>query len=553
MFIQDEESNCNQNETSKQTRYRDLIPFIMMYIFLNYDCLTSSSSSKIRLNMKKEARKESDLKKMILKTAKDCAKFCENKSNQEEERKFSEQCLKKVKKNLKLKAKPNQEVIDSIQKKIDVFDKMFYVKTDDYDQISSEDVLCDGNQINDDEDLSESSEDEEKRNKSTFSINCERNEIICDTTYQITQLDGNVSESSEDEKIFLKSLFSVKCETKEITQLLTFFRSFDLIWRSLASHKLCSTSDGNCFFCHMRSSCLRLRATRGRGPKSLKLIEFTSQLTKYQSVLGWNWRENIADLPSFVQKTLQLLDKHESKTFDLFEIPDLQCQKCKKIIKFADKQIFDVDTSSFQSETKEINLKLLMEFLFKTKNLDKCCSRNLNFNNKFEKCVILRFSHAVSVNIAKKENLYGRRIKIISLINQMANIEENMYDTNFKLNDKMYCQNSKDEICKSDGTNVKIKLMAFLVTKPEKNTEELDMQHFIFDTKLQKQLYKQYDSVLSPEKYLQTKLLEKEYELERSKDQERIEYRRKIDQARDITPKRNFVTRLKKEENSIRR
>ena len=165
-FDHKEESNCNQSEKSKQTKYRDLIPFIMMYIFLNYDCLTSSSSSKIRLNMKKEARKESDLKKMILKTAKDCAKFCENKSNQEEERKFSEQCLKKVKKNLKLKAKPNQEEIDSIQKKIDVFDKMFYVKTDDYDQISSEDVLCDGNQINDDEDLSESSEDEEKRNTS---------------------------------------------------------------------------------------------------------------------------------------------------------------------------------------------------------------------------------------------------------------------------------------------------------------------------------------------------------------------------------------------------
>jgi hypothetical protein len=97
-FDQEEESNCNQSGKSKQTKYRDLIPFIMMYIFLNYDCLTSSSSSKIRLNMIKEARKESDLKKMILKTAKDCAKFCENKSNQEEERKFSEKCLKKVKK-----------------------------------------------------------------------------------------------------------------------------------------------------------------------------------------------------------------------------------------------------------------------------------------------------------------------------------------------------------------------------------------------------------------------------------------------------------------------
>jgi hypothetical protein len=30
-FYQEEESNCNQTETSKQTKYRDLIPFIFIF------------------------------------------------------------------------------------------------------------------------------------------------------------------------------------------------------------------------------------------------------------------------------------------------------------------------------------------------------------------------------------------------------------------------------------------------------------------------------------------------------------------------------------------
>ena len=143
------------------------------------------------------------------------------------------------------------------------------------------------------------------------------------------QLDGNVSESSEDEIKIIKSLFSVKCEVKDIIQILTFFRGLNFIWKSLPCHKMCSqkSSDENCFYCHMRSSMIRLSASRGRGPKSLKLIEFTSQLKQYQSLLGWNWRENMADLPSFVENTLKLLCKHEIRTSDLFGVPELKCQK----------------------------------------------------------------------------------------------------------------------------------------------------------------------------------------------------------------------------------
>ena len=92
----------------------------------------------------------------------------------------------------------------------------------------------------------------------------------------------------------------------------------------------------------MRSSCLRLGAIRGYGPKSLKVIEFSSQLDQYQSALGWNWIENAADLPIFIENTLKLLNKHENKTSSLFGIPEIQCQKCKKLIMFLEQPVYEV-------------------------------------------------------------------------------------------------------------------------------------------------------------------------------------------------------------------
>ena len=69
---------------------------------------------------------------------------------------------------------------------------------------------------------------------------------VCVDENLITQLDGHVSGSSEDEAIIKKKMFSVNCEIKEITQVITFFRSFNFVWKSLACHELCTT--GNCFF-----------------------------------------------------------------------------------------------------------------------------------------------------------------------------------------------------------------------------------------------------------------------------------------------------------------
>jgi hypothetical protein len=117
---------------------------------------------------------------------------------------------------------------------------------------------------------------------------------------RIIQLDGQAGGSSEDEVMLKKKIFSVHCEIKDIAQVITFFRGLSFVWKSLTGHKMCQSSL-NCFFCHMRSSCLRLSAQRGYGPKSLKVIEFSSQLDQYQTILGWNWSESVSDIPTFIE------------------------------------------------------------------------------------------------------------------------------------------------------------------------------------------------------------------------------------------------------------
>ena len=138
----------------------------------------------------------------------------------------------------------------------------------------------------------------------------------------------------------------------------------------------------------------------------------------------------------------------------------------------------------------------------------------------------------------KQNNYVGVKVSIKSFVNQKTHNREQSYESNFNFKDQMYCQSQKEEICKWDGKDCGIKLLSFVLTKPERNAENLDLSNFIFGTPLQKQLYKQYESVLSPDMHLQKRLLQNDYEQERSKDQQRIHYRRKLDQVRDQTEDR---------------
>ena len=208
-----------------------------------------------------EFNKQLGSKESILKTAKCCARKFKNESRK---RYFSKYCIKKAHKIIQDEPIPNPEEIASMQKVLDVFDKMYYT-----------------NETGD-------------KNYGEDQDNFE---------YLISQLDGQtdmMESSEEEEQVIKKKLFAVNCEIQGISYLMNFFRSFDLLWKSTLGHCLCKSDqkepDANCFFCHMRSSCLRLNSPRTKGPRNIKILEFTSQLNQYQSQLGCDWRTNVTHL-----------------------------------------------------------------------------------------------------------------------------------------------------------------------------------------------------------------------------------------------------------------
>ena len=72
------------------------------------------------------------------------------------------------------------------------------------------------------------------------------------SNYSIFQLDG-----ADDKETDVKSVFSIKCEENGITNLINFIRSFDILWEYGENHGPC-TYNQDCFYCHVRSSILRL-------------------------------------------------------------------------------------------------------------------------------------------------------------------------------------------------------------------------------------------------------------------------------------------------------
>ena len=65
----------------------------------------------------------------------------------------------------------------------------------------------------------------------------------------------------------------------------------------------------------------------------------------------------------------------------------------------------------------------------------------------------------------------------------------------------MFCQNNKDEISEIEDTKQKVKMLSILFLKTKAEETKFKAENFIFGSQIQKKMYKQYLSVLSPEKH----------------------------------------------------
>ena len=78
---------------------------------------------------------------------------------------------------------------------------------------------------------------------------------------KIAQLDGFNENSAELGMGQAKNIFAINCEREDLVNLLNFFRSFNKVWLQSTFHQICN-AESNCFFCHIRSSMIRLRQER---------------------------------------------------------------------------------------------------------------------------------------------------------------------------------------------------------------------------------------------------------------------------------------------------
>ena len=250
----------------------------------------------------------------------------------------------------------------------------------------------------------------------------------------IPQVDGEVGNSSEDE-VNIKKIFAVNSECEEINQSLSFFRGFSSIWKLFENHKLCPESSTNpCFFCHMRSTFLRLVSSRGRGPKSLKVVEVISQLDQYQTHLGWNWKENIGNTPAFIENSLKLLNRCENQIQDVFGLPDLMCVKCKKTKELPKELAYLFKTSNITNKT--ISLKNCIDDMISKEDTNQCCQENWKFSSCREKCIILHFSQPVSIHV--DEVLYGETMKVLSVVNQKPDNLKSDFTSSFDFQGQIF-------------------------------------------------------------------------------------------------------------------
>ena len=106
----------------------------------------------------------------------------------------------------------------------------------------------------------------------------------------------------------------------------------------------------------------------------IQLNEFANQLDQFNSILGWNWMENEADLPSFVENTLRLIH-HRENISAFFHTGDKDCEKCDEE---NDCFITKMDTKQLVKIRAVIEIQKLIEEALLKRNMNKKCSHSIS-------------------------------------------------------------------------------------------------------------------------------------------------------------------------------
>ena len=300
----------------------------------------------------------------------------------------------------------------------------------------------------------------------------------------ISQLDGLDDIDLKDDDKAMKRIFAVNCEIKEIIQLVNFLRSFNFLWISPEYHCLCSSVD-SCSFCHMRSSFLRLRKEREKGPRSLKLNEFISVLNQYDSILQWDWRTNLANLSKFIENTLRLLTNDEKRLETLFIGSTDQCEECYQDKQSTEKFIIKIDPGLLTKQDQVVSIKDLVLEVLRKRDLSKCCHSVFD-----SKCVILELSLPTSINILDNEEFNGLSTSYKSHVEEGSKQGPHAH---FRFNNRKYSQGNDNFIYGSNfGIRKNVTMIAVYITEKKSLQVIENVDNFIYDKSVQLRLHKTY-------------------------------------------------------------
>ena len=292
----------------------------------------------------------------------------------------------------------------------------------------------------------------------------------------------------------------------------------------------------------MRSSTLRLNSTREKGPKSLKCIEFSSQLNQYQELSEFNWYL-CKDIPLFVEKTFQLLERKNKYLNASFGLPPLQCLQCKKIRCFKKRTIYQVDSSALSNATQDFISKKVIETFIDDNELDKCCKENLQALSSDTIYFILKFSDSVNIELVNSMCWYGKNVAMISFLSEEIDNQEISYRGYFRLGEEIFHQ-TDGHIKSSSIKNLRVKMIAYRLcyVNEERNLKKLNK--LVYDAKILKRMYKVYLANTCPEKFAENILKTKEYESQRAHNLDRQLYKRALDDVRDKSEPRKKYHRI---------
>ena len=340
--------------------------------------------------------------------------------------------------------------------------------------------------------------------------------------YNMIQVDGL------EDYGFSRKYFSVNCKVEELIVLINFFRCFENLWNSSIQHPLCifDKDKSNCFFCLMRSTCLRINTPRKTGPKSLKIVEFVSQVSKYEEEFNWDWIEDVSDMTALIENTIKLLISSETSVLDNFVLQK-HCKQCENCHAFSKKLVFDL---RLDATTKEKVLSLHEIVLMLIKDTCENCQKEVAKQSGF---VILRFSHPAKV---KNEN---HIIFMEQSINHVSHITEEIYvglKSYFTIKEDVFSQDGSGNVCPTYHefhSNVRYLALTFGSCIGQENNR------VVYGQKELKYLDKQYLKIIDPKHHIERLQKQKEYDKNRDQTEERKQREKSVARKqRDQTEER---------------